>query len=342
MKRIALILTLAGVANLSADFSYEQTTTITGGAMAGMMRTFSKQAREPIKTTIAVKGDRMTTTTMNTGQVIDLDKETITHIDFQKKTYSVLTFAQFAEQLNQMSKGRGERGQEGGEMTFKPSVKETGQKRTVAGLDAHQVILTVEMQGTDKKTGSQSTFMALTSDMWVAANVAGYDEVRNFYKRMMAKMNWSPNMSSMMAPGSAKGMAEMYKQMSQLDGVPVYSVTKMGGQPGADAAGAGAEPTPQKPQDQNADADKSSSGGALGKLAGGRLGGLGGFGRKKKQDDQPAAADSSAQGGQGLAGSASLMELTTEMSGFSSNPVDPSKFEVPAGFKQVESDLRKR
>jgi hypothetical protein len=35
------------------------------------------------------------------------------------------------------------------------------------------------------------------------------------------------------------------------------------------------------------------------------------------------------------------MEMTTELSGFSSAPVDPSKFEVPAGFKQVESEMMK-
>jgi hypothetical protein len=31
------------------------------------------------------------------------------------------------------------------------------------------------------------------------------------------------------------------------------------------------------------------------------------------------------------------MEATTEMSGFSSDPVDESNFAVPAGFKRVEN-----
>ena len=35
-----------------------------------------------------------------------------------------------------------------------------------------------------------------------------------------------------------------------------------------------------------------------------------------------------------------LMEMTTEMSGFNAS-VDASKMEVPAGFKQVESDMKK-
>ena len=37
----------------------------------------------------------------------------------------------------------------------------------------------------------------------------------------------------------------------------------------------------------------------------------------------------------------SLLEMTTELSSFSSNTVDASQFEVPAGFKKVDSDMKK-
>jgi hypothetical protein len=61
MLTIAGIMTLAG-SSLLADFTYQETSTITGGAMLSMMKlagVFSKQAREPIQSTIAVKGDKM-------------------------------------------------------------------------------------------------------------------------------------------------------------------------------------------------------------------------------------------------------------------------------------------
>jgi hypothetical protein len=332
---------------LLADFSYEQTSKVTGGAMAGMMKfagAFSKQAREPMKTTVAVKGDRMAHISSMSVQIIDLAKETMTNIDFQKKTYSVLTFAQLTEAMNQMnSKIRDEQGNETTELTFKASVKETGQKRNVAGMDARQVILTMEMEGTDKKTGQKAVAMTMTSDMWLAPGVAGYDEVRDFYKRMAQKMSWAPSMGMMAPAGSQKGMAEMMKEMSKLDGVPVFQVINMGGAgmpPGQQGA---AQQQSQQPQQQQ-QAEQQSSGGALGRLAGGKLGGFGGFGRKKKQDDQPAAEQSgssqSAAAPQGAPGS--LMEMTTELSAFSTSAVDASKFEVPAGFKQVESDMLKR
>lgn len=73
------------------------------------------------------------------------------------------------------------------------------------------------------------------------------------------------------------------------------------------------------------------------------LGGvLGGFGRKKKQQ-QPAeqAQPSSAAppAGQALAGSsnsASLADVTVEVTAFSSSSLDSSLFDAPTGYTQVQ------
>ena len=78
-------------------------------------------------------------------------------------------------------------------------------------------------------------------------------------------------------------------------------------------------------------------------------GGLGGFGgmRKKKaeQETPPPQAPPPTQAAPQAAptGNASgvLIEMTTELTSLSSGPVDPSKFEVPAGFKKVDSELEK-
>src|ERR1035438_7598741 len=84
---IAGIMALAG-SGLLADFTYQETSTITGGMMKSMMGVvgaFNKQAKEPIQATISVKGDRMVHRTATSASVIDLASGTITHIDFQKK-----------------------------------------------------------------------------------------------------------------------------------------------------------------------------------------------------------------------------------------------------------------
>src|SRR5918996_942603 len=82
--------------SLFADFTYEQSSKITGGMMAGMMKfagAFSKQAREPMRSTVMVKGDRMAMVSADTITVIDLNKETMTNINTKDKTYATITFA---------------------------------------------------------------------------------------------------------------------------------------------------------------------------------------------------------------------------------------------------------
>src|SRR5271154_5736386 len=103
-RRIGVILvaSCATAACLLADFSYQQSTKITGGAMAGMMNVagaFGKQAREPNTATIAVKGERMLHLSTRQAIITDLEKETITTVNFEQKTFSVRTFAQMQEMM---------------------------------------------------------------------------------------------------------------------------------------------------------------------------------------------------------------------------------------------------
>ena len=287
---IILVASCAMAACLFADFSYQQSTKITGGAMAGMMNiagAFAKQAREPNTSTVAVKGNRMVHVSARQATITDLEKETITTVHFDQKTYSVMTFEQMKQTMEQASSRMASaRGKEAGDgqkpdVNFHIAMKDTGQKKNVAGFDTHEMIMTLEMEGADK--GGNKGAMTMTSDMWLAPKIAGYDEVRDFHRRMAQKLNWTPGggMPMMGRPEMAKGLAEIAKESAKLDGVPVLQVMKMGGgMPGGDGA--------------------------------------------------PGDA------------SASLMEMTTELSGFSSAPVDVAKFEVPADFKQVEPQSMQR
>ncbi len=148
---------------------------------------------------------------------------------------------------------------------------------------------------------------------------------------MAEKLNWTPGGNMFMAnPQVSQGMAEVYKEASKVDGVPVQQIITMGaaGTPPAD----GSAPPPQQQQPA---ADRPSVGGALGGALGGRFG----LGRKKSSSDTP--PPQSGQQGSGGQNAGSLLEMTTELSSFSSNAVDPSQFEVPAGFKKVDSELKK-
>src|SRR5215468_8340019 len=98
----AVFISVCLPAALLADFSYDQTTKMTGGSMMGAMRfvgAFSKQMREPTQTTVSVKGNRMVHWSKDHAEIIDLDAETFTNVKFQKKEYSVMTFAEMTQAM---------------------------------------------------------------------------------------------------------------------------------------------------------------------------------------------------------------------------------------------------
>ena len=105
IKGVVLGALVAASAPLHADFTYTETTQMTGGSMLGLMKmagAFSKQARQvgaPIVSTVAIKGNRMVRINPENTEIIDLDAETITNIDTLKRQYTVITFAQMKQQI---------------------------------------------------------------------------------------------------------------------------------------------------------------------------------------------------------------------------------------------------
>jgi hypothetical protein len=189
------------------------------------------------------------------------------------------------------------------------------------------MVMKMEMEGADKQSG-QKGGMTVTSDMWIAQGVPGYQDVRNFYKRMAEKLNWTPGGNMFMQnPEVAKGMAEVYKEAGKLEGVPVEQNISMYSS-GVTPPEPGSTPPPQ----QEAKQDKPSLGGALG----GALGGKFGLGRKKTS-----SSDQAQQGSNTQSGSGSLIDMTTQLTSFNSNSVDDSAFAIPAGFKKVEPELKR-
>lgn len=328
-----------------------------------MARFGGRQMTEPTTTTVAVKGNRMVHLSPHSGQIIDLDKETITSIDFAKQTYSVMTFAEMKQMLEAATQKMQERGGDMPDMSFTASVRETGKAKDVNGASAKEYILTMAMNATDKQSGQTGAFN-ITNDMWMVPETGGYQEVKDFQQRMAAKLGsmFSPGGNPMMSmrPGMNKGMAEMAQEMSKLKGMAVMQVTRMGSTADGKPLPAASE-APELSQQSQAQmpstgdvAGKAASGAAsnaegraLGRLGGslpGGLGGLGGFGRRKQpqQQQQPSEQASNQPPAGAGPGGGLLMEMTTEMSGFSSAPVDATKFEVPAGFKQVKPEMGRR
>jgi hypothetical protein len=349
MKPLQLLLTCTLISTpvfAHADFSYQETTQITGGSLMGMMKmagTFSKTARQagdPVISTVTVKGNRMMHASKDRTEIIDLDAGTITVIDHLKKQFTTMTFEQMRQQMEaEMAKARAQQPKQqqpppsndaqNVDVKFSVKVRNTGASKDVAGLSAQESILTMTMDATDKQSG-QTGSLAITNDMYLAPDIPGYDEVRDFYKRYALKMGSAMSgavntqmMALMQQPAAGKGMADMIEEMSKLKGIPVLQIMRMGTTAdGTPLPAASEAPLPAGPPPPTAsDIAKQS---VMSSLP------FGGFGKKKKTDDPP-PADSSAQ-----PAAAVMVESNTQLTSFSQAQVDASQFNPPAGYKLVE------
>lgn len=367
---VSIAIFTAACLPVRADFSYTETTRMTGGSMLKMASTFGgKSAKEPIVSTVLIKGDRMAHITKDSVQIIDTNAETITQIYVEEKSYSVMTFAEMKQLMEEMRKRMEEAMKEKDKdkekktemppMDFKVDIKETGQHRVISGLDARQVLMKLELDmKAPPKEGEPPMMgaMKFDIDMWKSEAVPGAEEIQAFYRRMAAKMDWVPGQSGAMMnrPGMSEGMKKMMQESAKLKGMSLLQVSRiygaglpaMPGMPDMGDVGAAVATAAEREAANQAryEATRAASqgmgrmGGITGSAAGAAVGGmLGGFGKKKKE---PPPQQAKAQQPPAPAGDSVLMETTTEMSDFSSASVPASKFDIPAGYQKIPSKMQ--
>lgn len=330
------VLALSCAAPLLADFSQTQTTKIAGSGMMRVAGMFSRSLREPMVSNVFIQGDRMATLSKDNAMIVDLGKGTITSVDFGRKTYSVSTFEEMRQAMEKMSQDMQNRGRQSeAKMDVKVSVSETGATRNISGIDTREVLLTMDMSaaGAGDQNRDASASMIMEMRMWMARAVPGYAEYARFQaeagKKYAGMFGGAGQMNpfAAMNPDSQKSWQKLMEESKKLEGIPVLQVVTM--RLAGDASGAGAQP-----------AQRPSSGESVGGALGGSLGrGLGGMLSRKKKDQEPQAQTQTPPESQPQPGV--LMEMTTESSNFSTAPVEAARFDIPAGFKEVESEFRK-
>ncbi|MCZ2154203.1 MAG: hypothetical protein LC114_09965 [Bryobacterales bacterium] len=333
--RVIRVLLMAAlvVATASADFSYKQESKLIGGSMAGMMKMMmrmSKSAHEAMVGSTYFKGDKSAVEAGDTVTIYDLGAETITTINKEKRTYSVMTFDEMRQAMARMAEKMSGK-QENVDVRYMAEIRDGKKTQDVYGYPAKLAVVIVGMEGTNQKGNSGG--MEMVNDMWLSTSIAGSTEMSDFHKRLGEKLAGAmdSNMGMMGAMMKQKGfdqaMDEFRKNSAKLNGVPVLMVMRMGP---AGALNAMLAESGTIPQDKP-DADSGEKPSMASVLKG--MGGFGGFGRKR--NDQPAAEPP--QGG----GSAALMEMETRHFDFSNAPVDDSHFAVPAGYTKVENEMKK-
>lgn len=262
-----------------ADASYQSTTQITGGTLVDTMRSVSFLGKSmsnlfaPTTTVTMVHGNQKAVVNKDYTEIIDLDNETITRIDTVKKTYTVMTFAQMRQAMEDMprqmqqAQGKMQQGQAQQPKTdlktsFDVSVKNTGVMKVVNGLDAQEQLITMTMKITDPNApatdGVNSISYVVTTDAWIAPDPLEVKEIQDFDIRMGKKMMEGVDMKAFVQEMQANGnggmgmilgdksgasdaMAQMGKEMAKLKGTRVLEVTSMGGS-GTGTAVAGSTP----------------------------------------------------------------------------------------------------
>ena len=242
---------------------------------------------------VALKGDRMLSTTGDTGQLIDLAEEKVYDLNLKDKTYTVITFDEMRRQMQEaMAKAEKDAAAakpapEPAEKPEKPSgepqkeyevdftiASGTG-ARQVAGHDTKESVATVTVREKGK-TLQEAGGLVLETHMWLAPTVPALQDLTDFRVRYAEKVygpvmtQATPSMTQAMAmyPQMKDAMAKLAEEGKKLDGTPLF--TEMVFQVAAPPESASAkaeqkqEPTPS---------------------LGGLLGGLGRM--RGKKNDQP-------------------------------------------------------
>ena len=258
-------------------------------------------------------------------------------------------------------------------ITSDTTVTDPGASKVVNGLLAQERIITVTTKATAINPPANSPMTSMTyvttTEVWFAPEPPEVQEIDDFDARMYTKLSQGLDMKALTEqmqaaasnagmgmmfgnrPGAATAMAEMSKEIAKVHGIRVLEITSMStnGLPvKPTAAGATALPPPSggavagqvatDTASQTA-ASESSKLGVFGNALSNSA--LNAF-RRKKTTPPPAAAPASASvasaGAPGAPGDSNvLMSTTTQKTNFSRDPVPASAFQIPAGYKQVES-----
>lgn len=173
----------------------------------------------PIATHL-IKGNRVARMIKGRTRVINLDNETITEIDYVKKTYSSLSFAQLKEKLPHAN----------GATAFQTSVKPGGTKQ-IGILTAREQRITM--------TAVSPTLAHIFLDCWTMTP-PGFEEVQTFRLKLGAKLGYAFAVGleeiAAMKPELLAGLDETAKVMMESDELPVETLIRMGGPSSGDLA----------------------------------------------------------------------------------------------------------
>ena len=192
----AVLLLLALMPAVRADVkTREKSTFRIEGMLGGMVRMFGgSAARDGITSTVALKGNRLATIGDQSGQIIDLTEQRVYNLDVRRQEYTVVTFAEMRAQfekaraeaeknMKEMKPEEREQAEQAGkQLEIDVDVKETGEKKSLLGHNARQVIVTLTAREKGKTLEEGGGFV-MTSDTWLGPVLPERNEIGQFYMK---------------------------------------------------------------------------------------------------------------------------------------------------------------
>jgi len=206
MKRIlaGTVLALALAAPVRADVTIHQSTGGTGMGMAGDAKSVTRIKGNKMRTDMTM-GD--TTRTM----IFDVDAQKLYVFDSKKKEADVWDMAAFGAEI----------GKAVDVSAAKASIKPNNQTRQIAGHSAAGYDIEVSMDSAMGGSKDMMMTVTLAGPAWIVKNAPGSADYARFYKAAADK-GWifSDPRGAKAQPGQARAMAEMYKRMAEIGGIP--------------------------------------------------------------------------------------------------------------------------
>jgi hypothetical protein len=188
----------------------------------------------------------------------------------------------------------------------------------------------------------------MNMDMFLAPSVTGQEELAAFHKRLAKEIDWTPPAVFGVDTRMGQGLRELQNNGQALKGFPMLTYASMAmaaaGQQGASAQNFSQDSSQNTAQDSNPPQQNTTSqqpSTPQGVLAQ-KFGGL--FGKKNNNSSSNSNSGSSSgnsqSGGNGTRGgnSASLLEMTMQVTSYSAEPIDKSVFSIPTGMTQVQQN----
>jgi hypothetical protein len=225
-----------------------KTTEKTSTKLEGMLGRLMRGSGDGITSNVAVKGDRKLSVNDTSGEIIDLAEQKVYRLDVKKKEYRVLTFDQVREEWKKMQAEAEKSAKQlqeaqrdnpsattGATLEFSAAVKETGQRKTIAGYEAREVVVTITgvQAGKTLEEGGGSV---MTNTMWLGPKIPSLDEINAFdmkyYKAIIGDDAGAQALQQMqtvfaMFPSVKPMMETMQAEGRKLQGTPLASTSVM-------------------------------------------------------------------------------------------------------------------